>query len=228
MSSCPMSLRAIVAQLSEINMLKGSTQRLSDIHNVCNVIVEYKSSQVDMILRARKDLEAKFSWSRDQGYFPFKSQEWGYSGSHSVLDLKPKPVEAVFIQDFKSGTSIDIHAMYGVTSNPSFNYYQFSVETDIGGSALNFTGKAVITLIISSTDFGILSFNRLIKSGLVMSCMNPEFWCSFHVHAFSFEALYESFYLLLFSLFYVVNLYGVFDVFLCYKKFAKNAFRSST
>ncbi|GKD93845.1 hypothetical protein Tco_1373682 [Tanacetum coccineum] len=40
----PMPLRAMVAQLPEINMLKGSTQRLSEIHSVCNVIVEYKSS----------------------------------------------------------------------------------------------------------------------------------------------------------------------------------------
>ncbi|GKA26843.1 hypothetical protein Tco_0712952 [Tanacetum coccineum] len=43
-SSSPMPLRAIVAQLPEINMLKGSTQRLSEIHSVCNEMFEYKSS----------------------------------------------------------------------------------------------------------------------------------------------------------------------------------------
>nr|GEX77914.1 retrovirus-related Pol polyprotein from transposon TNT 1-94 [Tanacetum cinerariifolium] len=70
---------------------------------------------------------------------------------------------------------------------------------DIGGSALNFTisiarisfgilttffldwlatatshmRNVVVMLIISSTDFGMLLFRCLIKSGLVMSCMNP-------------------------------------------------------
>ncbi|GJT33616.1 hypothetical protein Tco_0924035 [Tanacetum coccineum] len=34
--------------------------------------------------------------------------------------------------------------------------------------------KAVVTLIISSTDFGMLSFCFLIKSGLVIPCMNPD------------------------------------------------------
>ncbi|GKB14246.1 hypothetical protein Tco_0848169 [Tanacetum coccineum] len=34
--------------------------------------------------------------------------------------------------------------------------------------------KVVVTLIISSTDIGMLSFNFLIQSGLVILCMNPD------------------------------------------------------
>nr|GEZ36127.1 reverse transcriptase domain-containing protein [Tanacetum cinerariifolium] len=67
--------------------------------------------------------------------------------------------------------------------------FQFSARPDIGDGALNFTvpffldwlatatshlRNVVVTLIISSTDFGMLSFNHLIKSGLVMPCMNPD------------------------------------------------------
>ncbi|GKE60844.1 hypothetical protein Tco_1511211 [Tanacetum coccineum] len=69
--------------------------------------------------------------------------------------------------------------------------FQFSVEPDIGGGALNFIDdglffldsfatttsplrKAVVTLIILSIDFGMLSSSHLIKSGLVMPCMNLD------------------------------------------------------
>nr|GEZ14426.1 hypothetical protein [Tanacetum cinerariifolium] len=49
---------------------------------------------------------------------------------------------------------------------------------DVGGDWFATTTspmrKAVVTLIISSTDFRMLSFSRLIKSALVMACMNSD------------------------------------------------------
>ncbi|GJX13810.1 hypothetical protein Tco_0205568 [Tanacetum coccineum] len=94
-----------------------------------------------------------------------------------------------------------LHVLSPVTSllyffNQNLFLFWFSAGPVIGGGALNFTvsiakifgvfmrdllatatspqRKAVVILIISSVDLGMLSFNLLIKSGLVTPCINPE------------------------------------------------------
>nr|GEX21486.1 hypothetical protein [Tanacetum cinerariifolium] len=56
--------------------------------------------------------------------------------------------------------------------------------------------NAVVTLIISSADFGMFSCTRLISSGLVIQCMNPE----------------------------ILMHFGSLIHFFCWRKFARNAF----
>ncbi|GKD31100.1 hypothetical protein Tco_1241878, partial [Tanacetum coccineum] len=78
--------------------------------------------------------------------------------------------------------------------------------------------KAIVTLIISSTDLGMLSFSLLIKSGLVMPCMNPDIrmhsgaslTCILFALNHSMKASVHSPSIL----FNVMNFYGVLDVFI--------------
>ncbi|GJU20529.1 hypothetical protein Tco_1153871 [Tanacetum coccineum] len=127
----------------------------------------------------------------------------------------------------------------------------FSTGIVIGGEALNlplsrakisfgdFVRKAatsprrnaVVTLIISSSDFGMLSCRRLMSLGLVIPCMNPKILMHsggpFNMPTLSFKSLHEIFCGLPFSMLDAMNLYWILDALLLLKV-ARNAFFKSS
>ncbi|GKC87555.1 hypothetical protein Tco_1148204 [Tanacetum coccineum] len=76
--------------------------------------------------------------------------------------------------------------------------------------------------LISSTVFGILSWSRLMSSGFVIPCTNPEilmhsFWCSFDIPAFQLISFHEIFRRFSIPLLDVMEFYRIFDAFLLLK-----------
>ncbi|GJZ94674.1 hypothetical protein Tco_0666877 [Tanacetum coccineum] len=82
--------------------------------------------------------------------------------------------------------------------------------------------NAVVTLIISSADFGILSCRRLISSWLGNSLHDIRdshaFWSSLNMPTLSFKPLYKIFREFSFPLLDVVDFYRIFDALLLLKE----------
>ncbi|GJZ89041.1 hypothetical protein Tco_0660823, partial [Tanacetum coccineum] len=86
---------------------------------------------------------------------------------HSYEAILP-PVRLVLI--FEIGPFVKVWSVTGFMMLPCWRAFFF----DWLVAATSPLRKSVVTLIISSTDFDMLSFNFFIRSGLVIPCMNPD------------------------------------------------------